>query len=368
MSSASKPFEDKASPPGSSKSVSPPGYVQIACIALNVFAACSIVFANKIVFAVYGFKFVTTLTLIHTVFTWVGMIVMCRMGWFEAKKFTQREVAPLALGYVGYVVLNNLSLNLNTVGLYQILKIAITPTVIVLEFFMYRKVQTFRVLLAILVVCIGVAVAAVTDKVAISNVIGVAVGLASVVVTALYQIWAGTKQVELRGSTMQLLLAYTPQATALLAVLAPILDDIGLSSRGPNTVLGFPYSPPSVIAIVISALLGVLVSVSTFLVIGKTSSLTYNVVGHSKTVLILAGGCLLFGESMPVKRLMGIVVTLTGIAWYTYLTIHHGGGRQQPADVSGRAGGERGSVVGGMSTELVANGKEGEKDPLLQKI
>ncbi len=70
----------------------------------------------------------------------------------------------------------------------------------------------------------------------------------------------------------------------MLMVLAPMLDDIGLTSRGPNTVLGYGYTPSAVIAIVVSGLLGVLVSLSTFLVIGATSSLTYNVVGHSKTV------------------------------------------------------------------------------------
>lgn len=70
----------------------------------------------------------------------------------------------------------------------------------------------------------------------------------------------------------------------LLVVLAPMLDDIGLSGIGPHSVLGYHYTPAAVTAIIVSALLGVLVSLSTFLVIGTTSSLTYNVVGHSKTV------------------------------------------------------------------------------------
>lgn len=51
------------------------------------------------------------------------MAMLQQLGFFDSKKFTQLEIAPLALGYVGYVVLNNLSLNLNTVGFYQILKV-----------------------------------------------------------------------------------------------------------------------------------------------------------------------------------------------------------------------------------------------------
>lgn len=54
---------------------------------------------------------------------------------------------------------------------------------------------------------------------------------------------------------------------------------------------------------------------STFLVIGVTSSLTYNVVGHLKTVIILTGGCLFFGDEMPPKKLLGVSVAMGGIVW-----------------------------------------------------
>ncbi len=47
---------------------------------------------------------------------------------------------------------------------------------------------------------------------------------------------------------------------------------------------GYRYTPNAVIAILVSAVLGIMVSLSTFLVIGATSSLTYNIVGHVKTV------------------------------------------------------------------------------------
>lgn len=70
-------------------------------------------------------------------------------------------------------------------------------------------------------------------------------------------------------------------------------------------------------AILLSAALGLLVSLSTFLVIGATSSLTYNVVGHVKTVIILSGGCLFFGDAMPPKKLLGICLAMVGIIWYS---------------------------------------------------
>ena len=52
-------------------------------------------------------------------------------------------------------------------------------------------------------------------------------------------------------------------------------------------------------------------------VIGATSSLTYNVVGHIKTVIILTGGCMFFGDEMPLKKFLGIATAMLGIVWYS---------------------------------------------------
>ena len=37
--------------------------------------------------------------------------------------------------------------------------------------------------------------------------------------------------------------------------------------------------------------------------------------GHLKTVIILTGGCLLFGDTMPPKKLLGIGIAMAGIVW-----------------------------------------------------
>ena len=51
----------------------------------------------------------------------------CLQGMFEKKVLSKRAIAPLAVAYVGYIVLNNLNLQINTVGFYQISKIAVAP-------------------------------------------------------------------------------------------------------------------------------------------------------------------------------------------------------------------------------------------------
>lgn len=60
-----------------------------------------------------------------------------------------------------------------------------------------------------------------------------------------------------------------------------------------------------------------LVSLSAFLVIGATSSLTYNVASHLKTALIMAGGVVLFDDAAPPAKVAGLLLALGGIVWYS---------------------------------------------------
>ena len=43
------------------------------------------------------------------------------------------------------------------------------------------------------------------------------------------------------------------------------------------------------------------------------------VVGHIKTVVVLSGGCLLFGDEMPLKRFLGVCLALSGIFYFSAL-------------------------------------------------
>lgn len=91
----------------------------------------------------------------------------------------------------------------------------------------------------------------------------------------------------------QLLHRFSPVATILLLVAAPATERIIGSS---NAEAQFQLTGQAFAVITASACLGLLVSLSTFLVIGHTSALTYNVVGHIKTVGVIAGGVFFYGE------------------------------------------------------------------------
>lgn len=86
----------------------------------------------------------------------------------------------------------------------------------------------------------------------------------------------------------------------------------------------FPYTITSLAAILLSCLLGTVVSLSAFLTIGASSSLSYTVIGHIKTVSNLFGGYLIFGDTFRPAQLAGIVLALAGIAWFSQVGVRSG--------------------------------------------
>lgn len=294
-------------------------------IIFNFASALGIVFANKAVFAVFQFPYPIGLTWIHSVFTMAGMQLMCMAGFFNpVEGVGVWEVVDLGAAYIGYIVLGNLSIKLNTVGFYQVSKAMIAPTILAINSSMSGQWPRPEILASVATLTLGILVATVTDAQVMSNALGMLVGVASVVSTALYNILAGQKQKALGANSNQLLHRFSPVAAAMLSVAAP-LTEIATVYMSPAAatvaVPAFQLTTEAFLTILASAMLGLLVSLSTFLVIGHTSALTYNVVGHLKTVGIVAGGVIFYAEVMPLKKLVGLIVAAAGIAWYTTLNL-----------------------------------------------
>lgn len=73
--------------------------------------------------------------------------------------------------------------------------------------------------------------------------------------------------------------------------------------------------------IVLSCMIAVAVNFSTFLVIGKTSPVTYQVLGHLKTCLVLAFGYTLLHDPFTQRNILGILVAILGMGLYSYFCV-----------------------------------------------
>ncbi|RKP10537.1 triose-phosphate transporter family-domain-containing protein [Thamnocephalis sphaerospora] len=267
---------------------------------------------NKLVFKTYAFEFGTLLTVIHFVCTWLGLMLCARFGAFTPKAVSWRRLMGLCASFCGFVVLTNLSLQYNSVGFYQMAKVLTTPTVAAIQTAFYGKRLSLPVILSLAVICFGVGVASVTDV--SMNFIGTVYALAGVLVTSLYQVWVGSEQKALQLSPPQLLYQQAPLAALMLVPLVPVLDPV-------SKLWSYPLTVGALAVILLSGTLAFLVNWSIFAIIGRTSAITYNVVGHAKLCLILLGGFLLFRDPLDWRNLTGISIALTGIFAYSKINL-----------------------------------------------
>ena len=334
---------------------------------LNIGASTSIILANKAVYTFARFPFPIALTFIHTVFTALGLKAFRAFGVFKPKALTWRQTTPLAAAFCGYIASQNLSLKFNSVGFFQICKIAITPAVLLLQYALFSTVQSGKVKASIVVVCAGVTLATVTDLSA--TLLGATIAGASIFVTALFQIWMGSKQKEFDVNSNQLLDQYSPYASGIMLCLIPFFEPVGQLGDAPvlgvldadaegharSTLLGWFQDPSlfttaSAVLILVSSVLGLVVNLSAMLVIAHTSTLTYNVVGHVKTVLVLVGGVVIFGDTMPLKKFVGVCVTMAGVIWYSVLKMRPAAKPTKLVDIGEKLnGGAELNNVGGSS-------------------
>ncbi|XP_035549952.1 nucleotide-sugar uncharacterized transporter 2 isoform X2 [Juglans regia] len=273
--------------------------------------AVGIILANKLVMGKVGFNFPIFLTLIHYATAWLLLAIF--------KAFSLLPVSPpskttpfSSLFSLGAVMafasgLANTSLKHNSVGFYQMAKIAVTPTIVLAEFILFRKTISFNKVLALAVLSAGVAVATVTDLE--FNLFGFLIAIAWIIPSAINKILWSNLQQQGNWTALALMWKTTPITVFFLLALMPWLD--------PPGVLSFKWDPSSTATILISAALGFLLQWSGALALGATSATSHVILGQFKTCVILLGGYLIFDSDPGFVSICGAFAALCGMSVYT---------------------------------------------------
>lgn len=291
-------------------------------LTFNFFVSVGIILINKLVLGKVGFNFPISLTFIHYIVSWLFMAILKAFSALPASPSSKptRFSTLLALGIVmslstGFA---NVSLKYNSVGFYQMAKLAVTPSIVLAEFVSFGKKVSYSKVFALTVVSIGVAVATVTDLQ--FHFFGACVALAWIIPSATNKIlWSNLQQQE-NWTALALMWKTTPVTLFFLVALMPWLD--------PPGVLSFNWNFSNTMAILMSAILGFLLQWSGALALGATSAITHVVLGQFKTCVILLGGFLVFGSNPGTVSIFGAVAALAGMSVYAYLNVQTS--QQQP--------------------------------------
>ncbi|KAJ6812272.1 putative membrane protein-like [Iris pallida] len=297
-------------------------------LSFNFFISVGIIMMNKLVLGKVGFNYPIFLTFIHYGLSWFLMAIMNVLSLLPASP--PAKSTPFSSLFVLGIVMSlsnglaNVSLKYNSVGFYQMAKIAVTPTIVLAEFMLFQKRVSYQKVAALTIVSIGVAIATVTDLE--FHFFGACIALAWIVPSAVNKIlWSNLQQQE-NWTALALMWKTTPITLLFLVALMPWLD--------PPGVLSFNWNFPNTSAILMSAALGFLLQWSGALALGATSATSHVVLGQFKTCVILLGGFLIFNSNPGMTSICGAVTALGGMSLYTYLNLL--GSKQQTTKLSTR--------------------------------
>jgi solute carrier family 35 protein E3 len=279
----------------------------------NALCTICIVSANKLVFEGYGFRYGTTLTFFHFSATGLGLFVMAVMRVFRPVRLDLHKTCLLAFFGMGFVVFTNLSLLHNSVAFYQLFKHLNTVGVIVLDWSLYRKPLPPQLRLPIFLLIVGVLINTFGDY--RFNVLGTVYASGGVIVTSFYQLLVGRFQAELHCDPMQLQFYTAPLSAVFLAPFLPVFDEYRWWRE--SSIWRHPMTAGGAGAIFLSSLIALLMNISIFAVIGNTSALTYNVLGHAKTSILLLMDFFLYGRPLNLQNTLGVLIALAGVFLYS---------------------------------------------------
>ncbi|KAB1210426.1 UDP-galactose transporter 2 [Morella rubra] len=287
------------------------GALDAASWMFNVVTSVGIILVNKALMAKYGFTFATTLTGLHFVTTTLLTVLFRKLGYIQASHLPVSELLRFVLFANFSIVGMNVSLMWNSVGFYQIAKLTMIPVSCFLEV-VFDKVRYSRdTKLSIILVLLGVAVCTVTDVSV--NAKGFIAALVAVWSTAMQQYYVHYLQRNYSLGSFNLLGHTAPAQAASLLVVGPFLDYWLTGKR----VDAYDYSFISLAFIILSCTIAVGTNLSQFICIGRFTAVSFQVLGHMKTILVLILGFIFFGkEGLNMQVVFGMLIAVAGMIWY----------------------------------------------------
>ncbi|CAN1169540.1 UDP-rhamnose/UDP-galactose transporter 5 [Linum perenne] len=297
----------------------------------NVVTSVGIILVNKALMATYGFTFATTLTGLHFATTTLLTLVLRWLGYIQPSHLPLPDLLKFVLFANFSIVGMNVSLMWNSVGFYQIAKLSMIPVSCFLEVVLDKVRYSRDTKLSILVVLLGVAVCTVTDVSV--NAKGFIAAVIAVWSTALQQYYVHYLQRKYNLGSFNLLGHTAPAQASSLLLVGPFVDYFLTSKR----VDAYPFSFTPVAFILLSCTIAVGTNLSQFICIGRFTAVSFQVLGHMKTILVLTLGFILFGkDGLNLHVIVGMIIAVAGMVWYGNASVRPGGKERRSLSINSR--------------------------------
>jgi len=283
----------------------------ILAVAANLVSSCAVVLVNKWLVAQHRFDHIIFLTALQMSFTAAGVRVMLKAGVFAPKACARQEVVRVAGASLVAMAFMNLNLKQNSVGFFQMTKLACIPCMLMAQYLSGDGFPDAATLATIVPLVGGLYVAEVHDHTVTP--LGWLYASIAVVATVLAQRANASAQHRLRIDSNQLLCHTSPLIALGLFAASPLCDDVA-------HLAALDWTPNLVSDIAWSCALALAANVSNYYVLGRTSPLTYQVLGHVKTTCTIGFSVVVFGLKTNAKNLLGIFVAMSGVVAYTEVT------------------------------------------------
>lgn len=287
------------------------------------------VILNKYLFQELHFNYPISLTIVHMVTCSVGSFLVLRT--FNITPLQPvplpdigMRILPLAVLFCSNIVLGNVSLRWVPVSFMQTVKSSVPAFTVILQVLIFRKSFSRDTYLSVIPIVGGVVIASYTE--ANFNAMGFWSALVASIITALLAIVTSLLLTQ-KLDAINLLYYMAPLSATMLVPFAHHLEWHDMTTNWEH----YGQMQPALI-LVISGCIAFLLNVTTFLVIRKTSALTYTVAGNFKVVFSIATSVAIFKNEIGIFNMVGCLVALLGVMWYNHIKLVESQ-QKQPAPI-----------------------------------
>ena len=289
----------------------------ILALGSNVILAIMIIILNKYLFSELKFNFPVALTAINYAVVW-ALTELCRR--LQLYKQLPKKAMPLDVNLTKLIIIvafavpiNNLSLNANGVGTYQLLKLLVTPTICYFEYLINGRIITVKRAIALFVASIGVAFHTLQDlKITPA---GIFWGMLFLPAAAYYKVhWKYVQSsYGKEGNTLSTIHRIYPYAFAVMLPLVYFCDPPGL--------LDYEFTSFRVLLLLMSSSAIFIICISSINIMMDFSPLIHQVLGLVKVVASVVVAVVLLGEDRPlVSQVLALIVALVALGVFAWLT------------------------------------------------